>query len=166
MRGLELGEGFQRQRESVREASESSGDLLPAPGAARRSLPGLLLRGQGSPEGRRTHLPGLGGRGLWGRASLGAPAGSAGPLPGHALRFAPSIRQRPAAPGRGSHRASSGAQNLSRVGSGDVGHLTATLLGLREAQLRCWDPDAVAHVWCGHFDNISTWRAGLWVSRD
>lgn len=95
MRGLGLGEGFQRQRESAREASESSGDLPPAPGAARRSLPGLLLLGQGSREGRRTHLPGLGGQGLWGRASLGAPAGSAGPLPGRALRFAPSIRQLP-----------------------------------------------------------------------
>ena len=105
------------------------------------------------------------GRSFWAKGSQGeedtpARAQEPGPVGGEpgsgtgrqclpliccALRFAPSKRQFPAALGRGSHRASSGAHSLSGMGGGrmQVGDLTAT-------QLRCWDPDAEAQAWCGH----------------
>lgn len=116
-----------------------------SPGAVASSMPGPQLLGQGLPRGGR-HTCTASGAGSFRVQRLVAGTGRQGrPLICCALRFAPSKRQFPAALGRGSHRASSGAHSLSGMGGGrmQVGDLTAT-------QLRCRDSDTEAQAWCGH----------------
>ena len=138
-----------------REASESRGkvsrDKSQEGGLGKSGEDGVqelqLLQclGQGLPKGGRHTYTGS-GAGACRVERLAAGSGRQGrPLICCALRFAPSKRQFPAALGRGSHRASSGAHSLSGMGGGrmQMGDLTAT-------RLRCWDPDTEAQAWCGH----------------